>query len=351
MKQGSENPLSQALLDASLMPGSCVEHVPPTIELTTRLIQQRKALTAILRNLKAEELNELNGLLQDESAESAISKFAETAQQSPQKLLDDWIQHPFLPSLTRTNFRESGLLDHVPVRVAKVMGLHLRLFSEDFPGGLLLQPEESEGGAIQDRPEIKLIHWNSRAHYESCQPLPPVVAPGNNAVDVLTVAPVVTDMGSMDQPLIDMAAPVPMPMAAAEVAPMPTAAPVAGTAPFPAEAMPIMTGSGQPRLELVQGGAMIPLPDKDDILVGREDPLSEPPIFPDVDMTPYGGEEGGVSRRHARIIRREGDYLIEDLQSTNYSKLNGARLSPRTPSLLVDGSRIDFGKIGVIFRR
>ncbi|MDQ2808322.1 MAG: zinc-ribbon domain-containing protein, partial [Chloroflexota bacterium] len=186
-------------------------------------------------------------------------------------------------------------------------------------------------------------------------PVMPAVAPVDTAVEAVTVmadpvAPVVTDMGSMNQLPLDTAA-APMPVGAQEIAPLAVSAPVAGTAPFPAEGVAGVTGTGQPRLELLQGGAVIPLPDKDDILVGREDPLSEPPIFPDVDMTPYGGEEGGVSRRHARIIRRDGDYLIEDLQSTNYSKLNGARLLPRTPSLLVDGSRIDFGKIGVIFHR
>jgi pSer/pThr/pTyr-binding forkhead associated (FHA) protein len=110
-------------------------------------------------------------------------------------------------------------------------------------------------------------------------------------------------------------------------------------------------GTGQPRLELAGSGNVINLPNKDEILIGREDPLSDPPIFPDVDLTPYGGEEGGVSRRHARILRRDNDYLVEDLQSTNYTKLNGQRLAPRQPALLVDGSRVDFGKVSVIFRR
>jgi pSer/pThr/pTyr-binding forkhead associated (FHA) protein len=175
-----------------------------------------------------------------------------------------------------------------------------------------------------------------------------VAAAAPVAASVVTVAPVVETM-----PAVPVVEAVPMVPVAPVVTPGPEALPVSGgTGTAPGNiAVPAMAPTGIARLELVDGGVVINLPDKDDILIGREDPLSEPPIFPDIDMTPYGGEEGGVSRRHARIMRRENDYLVEDLQSTNYTKLNGQRLAPRTPSILVDGSRVDFGKIGVIFRR
>ena len=127
--------------------------------------------------------------------------------------------------------------------------------------------------------------------------------------------------------------------------PAPTAAPAVPVAPVAAAA-----SGGPPRLELSASGATVTLPDKDDILIGREDPMSEPPIFPDVDLTPYGGEEGGVSRRHARIFRQNGQYFLEDLHATNYTKLDGAKLTPRTPLPLHNGARIDFGKVTVFFR-
>ena len=108
-----------------------------------------------------------------------------------------------------------------------------------------------------------------------------------------------------------------------------------------------MTSSGgPPRLEVAGTGAIVTLPDKDELLVGREDPLSEPPIFPDIDLTPFGGEEGGVSRRHARIFRQNGQYFLEDLHSTNYTRLDSTKLTPRQPLPLHDGARIDFGKVG-----
>ncbi len=47
---------------------------------------------------------------------------------------------------------------------------------------------------------------------------------------------------------------------------------------------------------------------KDNIVIGREDAVSN--IYPDVDLTPHGGEEGGVSRLHARIFYDNGQYCL-----------------------------------------
>ncbi len=80
--------------------------------------------------------------------------------------------------------------------------------------------------------------------------------------------------------------------AAPAPAPEPAAVPPAEAAPPPPS--PAAVG---PRLVVVASGAEIPLPAKAEILIGREDPVSG--IFPDVDMTPHGGDEGGISRRHA----------------------------------------------------
>lgn len=103
------------------------------------------------------------------------------------------------------------------------------------------------------------------------------------------------------------------------------------------------------RLVIISTGAELPLPDQEEITVGREDPSSG--IFPDVDLTPYGGEEGGVSRRHARMLFVNGEYFVEDLQSTNFTKLDGQRLPAHVRERLEDGARIDFGRVATIFRR
>src|SRR4029079_355428 len=117
------------------------------------------------------------------------------------------------------------------------------------------------------------------------------------------------------------------------------------------ESAPAYSGGGLTgaRLVMISTGAEMPLPQQEEITVGREDPSSG--IFPDIDLTPYGGEYGGVSRRHARMLHVAGDYFIEDLQSTNYTKLDGQRLPARVREKLEDGARIDFGRVAVIFRR
>ncbi|MGA7730653.1 MAG: zinc-ribbon domain-containing protein, partial [Chloroflexia bacterium] len=88
--------------------------------------------------------------------------------------------------------------------------------------------------------------------------------------------------------------------------PPPTVTPMAAAAP---QAAPAASGA---RLILISTGAEMALPEQEEITVGREDPSSG--IFPDVDLTPHGGEDGGVSRRHARLLHVGGDYFVEDLQ-------------------------------------
>jgi pSer/pThr/pTyr-binding forkhead associated (FHA) protein len=96
-------------------------------------------------------------------------------------------------------------------------------------------------------------------------------------------------------------------------------------------------------------GKELPLPtDKREIIIGREDPISG--IFPEIDLTPYGGESGGVSRQHARLSREDGQWTITDLNSTNYTRVDGTRIDPSVPVPIKDGSRIQLGRVTLTFR-
>jgi hypothetical protein len=89
--------------------------------------------------------------------------------------------------------------------------------------------------------------------------------------------------------------------------------------------------------------------------VGKEFPLCEDEshigrwdadggIFPDVDLD-SDDPEAKVSRRHARITRRVGQYYIEDLGSTNGTFVNrGRRLLPGDRQSLRDGDEVIVGK-------
>jgi hypothetical protein len=124
---------------------------------------------------------------------------------------------------------------------------------------------------------------------------------------------------------------------AAPVQPV-TAAPVTTSAPATLNARLIVEADNQE----------FDLSGKDNVIIGREDAVSN--IFPDVDLTPHGGEEGGVSRMHARIFVENGQYMIEDENSTNFTFLNRQKLTPKTPMVLHDNDEIKLGRVLLRFK-
>ncbi len=101
------------------------------------------------------------------------------------------------------------------------------------------------------------------------------------------------------------------------------------------------------RLVVTGTGAVVPLPPRDELLVGRADPQVVPP--PDVDLGPHGGGQAGVSRRHARLIRRPDGWLLEDLGSTNGTFVNGGPLQPGRPVGVCTGDIVRCGQLTLLF--
>ena|SRR5438132_2647786 len=122
------------------------------------------------------------------------------------------------------------------------------------------------------------------------------------------------------------------------VSPAPAAAPVMPSAPAALNAKIIVESDNQE----------FDLSGKDNVLIGREDAVSN--IFPDVDLTPHGGEEGGVSRMHARIFVESGQHMLEDENSTNFTFLNRQKLAAKTPTPLHDDDEIKLGRILLRFK-
>jgi FHA domain-containing protein/zinc ribbon protein len=82
--------------------------------------------------------------------------------------------------------------------------------------------------------------------------------------------------------------------------------------------------------------------------IGRWD--ADGGVFPDVDLD-SDDPEAKVSRRHARISMQNGQYVIEDLGSTNGTFVNrGRRLKPGERQPLNDGDEIIVGKTFLRFR-
>jgi ribosomal protein L37E len=83
------------------------------------------------------------------------------------------------------------------------------------------------------------------------------------------------------------------------------------------------------------------------LIIGRH---AGPDAVPDVDLTPFGAEKCGVSRRHAQLKRRGNLIYIVDLNSTNRTFLNGYRLIPGGERLLRDGDELRLGQLKIRVR-
>ena len=92
---------------------------------------------------------------------------------------------------------------------------------------------------------------------------------------------------------------------------------------------------------------LFPLP-IGEIRLGRTD--ASHGVFPDLDLSPDGGLQEGVSRQHAKIYQ-EGNYLfVEDAGSTNGTFLNNRRLTPHLPSPLRDGDTLRLGRLELLVK-
>ncbi len=185
-----------------------------------------------------------------------------------------------------------------------------------------------------------------------------------------TVNPPVSDVFSVAPPPQPLAPPQPLPPSplppvsfappspASSVPPPPLAPPTSAVGrpsqPSMPDAPPPATSSptGVPRAKLViqRGGTV----GKEFLLtetesnIGRWD--ADGGIFPDVDLD-QDDPEAKVSRRHARIVCQDGQYVLEDLGSTNGTFVNrGRRLLPGNRHPLNDGDEIIVGKTFLKFQ-
>lgn len=135
---------------------------------------------------------------------------------------------------------------------------------------------------------------------------------------------------------------------AALAIPAPEAPPVEAP---PVEAPPVAPPVAVPvvKLVVVDSGAELPLDmSGGEALIGRADPVSR--VFPEVDLTPHGGYDAGVSRRHCRILQQGDQFFVEDLGSTNGTKLNGQIIPPNQLRPLQDGDTLELGLLKLTFK-
>jgi len=85
-----------------------------------------------------------------------------------------------------------------------------------------------------------------------------------------------------------------------------------------------------------------------EVLIGRLDPSTT--VFPTIDLSIAGAAANSVSRRHARIIKRDDRIVLEDLGSVNGTFINGERLAPFLSVHLNNGDVLQLGQLSIEVR-
>lgn len=110
------------------------------------------------------------------------------------------------------------------------------------------------------------------------------------------------------------------------------------TANAPAAAASSRSGKPPDKVALLAGGQRPRLYDLgDELIVGRSDKCHIPVV------------DTYVSQVHARVFRRNGQFFIEDMGSTNGTYLNSRKVAGPTP--VNRGDRVRVGRTELEFRR
>lgn len=101
-------------------------------------------------------------------------------------------------------------------------------------------------------------------------------------------------------------------------------------------------------LEVAVSGKKVQLGVKEYMLIGRLIEGDDPENYA-LDLGPLGGYQSGVSRQHAAITMHDGGLYIEDLGSTNGTRINGFQLTARRKYRLRDGDEVEFARLRTVF--
>ena len=101
------------------------------------------------------------------------------------------------------------------------------------------------------------------------------------------------------------------------------------------------------RLVSEDGGVVFSLDDAE-TMIGRYDPVTK--LMPDVDLTEVDPKRS-VSRRHARIVRRDDEFvIIEEIGALNGTFVKGAKLITGQAQQIQDGDDVAVGMVKMVFR-
>jgi hypothetical protein len=117
----------------------------------------------------------------------------------------------------------------------------------------------------------------------------------------------------------------------------------AGKAPPPPP--PVQATEAQVSLHIVRTGQILPLIGREEFTIGRVSQGQS--ILPDIDLTPYEAYSQGVSRLHATIRLEEEEISIEDLGSSNGTRVNNQKINPHKHHQIAHGDVITLGRFKI----
>lgn len=104
---------------------------------------------------------------------------------------------------------------------------------------------------------------------------------------------------------------------------------------------------GHPRIVVMPSGVYFDLSGRNEVTLGRLDPIT--PVIPEIDLTAYGADEAGVSRKHCRITLAGNQFFVEDLGSSNRTTVNAVMLQANVRHPLNHGDQLRLGRLIVNF--
>lgn len=108
---------------------------------------------------------------------------------------------------------------------------------------------------------------------------------------------------------------------------------------------PVAVTEAQVSLHIIRTGQILPLVGRQQFTIGR---ISEgQSILPDIDLTPYDAYSQGVSRLHATIKIIGEETFVEDLGSSNGTRIDNQRIQPHQNQAIKHGDVIALGRFKV----
>ncbi|HVU11510.1 MAG TPA: FHA domain-containing protein [Phototrophicaceae bacterium] len=101
-------------------------------------------------------------------------------------------------------------------------------------------------------------------------------------------------------------------------------------------------------LTVVESGQIVSVPLGDRMVIGRDD--NEGSHHLDIDLSKVDGVRYGLSRWHALFMHDAQGLFVEDLNSTNGTRINGYRIEAGRPYHLRNGDELELGTLRLTVR-